>query len=94
MSEYDVVKKPKHYELFNGSMQVLELIVDRVKALHEATHYTTVAVNSNASIYYYYGNVIKYTMRWFHKDGVQDLKKARQYLDYMIDSIEANGLDR
>lgn len=90
MPEYDVVKKPKHYELFDGSMQVLELIVDRTKALQEASDYTT----PNASLYYYYGNLIKYTMRWFNKDGVQDLKKARQYLDYMINSIEANGLDR
>lgn len=30
------------------------------------------------------GNVIKYILRWKHKDGVQDLEKARHYLDYII----------
>lgn len=30
------------------------------------------------------GNVLKYILRWKHKDGVQDLEKARHYLDYII----------
>lgn len=30
------------------------------------------------------GNVIKYMLRWKHKDGIQDLEKARHYLDYII----------
>lgn len=31
------------------------------------------------------GNVIKYICRWKHKNGIEDLKKARAYLDMMID---------
>lgn len=34
------------------------------------------------------GNVIKYTMRWDAKDGLQDLKKARRYLDWLIEEAE------
>lgn len=34
------------------------------------------------------GNVIKYVCRWKSKDGVRDLKKARQYLDLMIRDLE------
>ena len=34
------------------------------------------------------GNVLKYISRWRKKDGVQDLKKARVYLDWMIESAE------
>jgi hypothetical protein len=30
------------------------------------------------------GNVVKYILRWKHKDGLQDLQKARHYLDYII----------
>ena len=30
------------------------------------------------------GNVIKYICRWRQKDGVRDLKKAREYIDLMI----------
>jgi hypothetical protein len=38
------------------------------------------------------GNVVKYVLRWKHKDGVQDLKKARHYLDYLIEQGEAGEL--
>lgn len=32
------------------------------------------------------GNVIKYVSRWRYKNGVQDLIKARRYLDLLIDN--------
>lgn len=32
------------------------------------------------------GNAIKYLWRWKAKNGVQDLLKARQYIDYLIES--------
>lgn len=31
------------------------------------------------------GNVIKYTCRYKNKNGVEDLKKARHYLDLLIE---------
>jgi len=34
------------------------------------------------------GNVLKYLLRWKHKDGVQDLKKAKHYLEYLIERNE------
>lgn len=33
-------------------------------------------------------NVIKYLWRWKSKGGVESLKKARVYLDWMIESAE------
>ena len=30
------------------------------------------------------GNVVKYVSRWGVKGGIEDLKKARQYLDMLI----------
>lgn len=30
------------------------------------------------------GNVIKYVTRWKTKNGIEDLKKARHYLDLLI----------
>ena len=36
---------------------------------------------------YCQGNVIKYLHRWRYKNGAEDLKKARWYLNAMIDSI-------
>lgn len=34
------------------------------------------------------GNVIKYVWRWKRKNGVEDLRKARWYLDKLIESEE------
>ena len=33
-------------------------------------------------------NVLKYVYRWRNKNGIQDLKKARWYLDSMITKLE------
>lgn len=34
------------------------------------------------------GNVVKYVTRWKDKGGVEDLKKARHYLDMLIEEVE------
>lgn len=36
------------------------------------------------------GNVIKYVCRYKDKNGVEDLKKARHYLDMLIEQQEAD----
>lgn len=35
------------------------------------------------------GNAVKYLARWRDKNGIEDLKKARHYLDKLIDTLEA-----
>ena len=37
---------------------------------------------------FYIGNVLKYISRWKEKGGVEDLKKARVYLDRRIAQAE------
>lgn len=44
-----------------------------------------VAYNHKNGIGYMEGNVIKYVSRWRRKGGVEDLKKARHYLDLLIE---------
>lgn len=39
------------------------------------------------------GNVIKYVSRYKHKNGVEDLRKARQYLDWLIASVDGKELE-
>ena len=34
---------------------------------------------------YFEGNVVKYVSRWKGKGGIEDLKKARHYLDKLIE---------
>lgn len=36
-------------------------------------------------------NVIKYVSRWRSKNGVEDLRKARHYIDMLIESEMKNG---
>lgn len=52
-------------------------------------HYKKQAVEPVEYIYlngipYIEGNVIKYVTRWRDKGGIADLKKARHYLDILI----------
>ena len=35
--------------------------------------------------YYLQGNIIKYMVRYRHKNGIQDLKKAQWYLNKLIE---------
>ena len=34
------------------------------------------------------GNIIKYVTRYRYKNGIEDLKKAKHYLDILIESFE------
>tara|TARA_R100001015_G_C4633914_1_gene199527 strand:+ start:3062 stop:3268 length:207 start_codon:yes stop_codon:yes gene_type:complete len=31
------------------------------------------------------GNIVKYVTRWRHKNGIEDLLKAKQYLDKLVE---------
>lgn len=44
------------------------------------------------SLDFWEGNIIKYVMRYRSKNGVEDLKKARHYLEYLI-ARESGRLD-
>lgn len=38
------------------------------------------------------GNILKYPLRYKHKNGLDDLKKAKTYLTWLIEDIEERGL--
>tara|TARA_R100000152_G_C6771133_1_gene197558 strand:- start:1841 stop:2113 length:273 start_codon:yes stop_codon:yes gene_type:complete len=37
------------------------------------------------------GNVVKYITRWKYKDGLQDLYKAKRYIEMLIEKEEAEN---
>jgi hypothetical protein len=41
------------------------------------------------------GNAVKYLSRWRHKNGIEDLKKARHYIDKLLETEmeKHNGTD-
>ena len=64
---------PKHYKVLD-TYETLDLIKDRL--------------SREAYLGYLEGNVIKYVMRWRHKNGLEDLRKAEQYLTWLIDETD------
>ena len=42
---------------------------------------------------YLQGNVLKYVMRYKHKNGIEDLRKAKVYLGWLIKEVE-HGMDK
>jgi len=78
---YDVVSKPKHYMLFEDQgievRDVIEKLVDKMPTMY---------VTHNSLFVSDYVQLMQYLMRFMDKNGVEDLKKARWYLDKMIEA--------
>ena len=67
----DNVKHPSHY--CKGGMECIDAIKAAVSDITDPFEaYCT-------------GNIIKYIWRWNDKNGVEDLKKAKQYADIIIE---------
>lgn len=73
----DPVNHPNHY-ISDTGLEVIDVIEAFTGDLDGFEAYCT-------------GNIIKYICRWKHKNGVEDLKKARWYIDDLIKQEEANG---
>ena len=71
-SKPDNVNHPKHY--LKGGLECIQV----VKAQLTSEQYEG----------YLYGNVIKYMWRWKEKNGLEDLRKANHYLDWLIKEVE------
>lgn len=84
-AEYDMVSKPKHYMLFEEEgievRDVIERLVDKLP-LKGLT-----AVGDGMFIADYV-QMMQYLMRFMDKNGEEDLKKARWYLDKLIERYD------
>ena len=69
----DNVNHPQHYKLDGLDIEVIDLIKSATVDKYEG---------------YLLGNLIKYVMRYKKKNGVEDLKKAKVYLDWLIEGSE------
>ena len=76
---YDVVSKPKHYMLFEDEgIEVRHVIAKLVGKIR---------LDADSGMFIAdYVQLMQYLMRFMDKNGVEDLKKARWYLDKMIES--------
>ncbi len=71
----DFVNHPPHYQSSKGfeTIDVIDAFTEGLSGIE--------AVDT--------ANVIKYICRWHKKNGVEDLKKARWYLDDLIRRLSA-----
>jgi hypothetical protein len=67
--------------------------IDEICSVAQQPHYTQwkiqpiTFITANA-LNFCQGNVIKYVMRYKAKNGLEDLKKAKVYIDYLIQELE------
>lgn len=73
-SEVDNVKSPKHYMLGDLGIEVKDVIFEVVKDMKGSE---AVCV----------GNILKYVMRARKKNGIEDYKKAYEYLGYLLEEL-------
>ena len=76
-SNQDIINHPSHYQTSTG-LETIEVIEAFTAGLQGGE-----ATNT--------GNVLKYICRWKKKNGLEDLKKARWYLDRLIHLVESNS---
>lgn len=69
-----MVSHPSHYQSETG-LEVIDVI--------EAFTFDLKGIEATDT-----GNVLKYMCRWKQKNGLQDLKKARWYLDHLIEHVQ------
>lgn len=84
--QYDAVSKPKHYMLFpEKNIEVRDVIEKLVEKLtlkgEDRLGYSGMFVAD-------YVQLMQYLMRFMDKNGVEDLKKARWYLNKLIDAYD------
>lgn len=65
----DNVYNPKHYTM--GNIECIDGIESAVSGLEGIEAFCT-------------GNAIKYLWRWKYKNGIEDLEKAKWYIDRLI----------
>ena len=71
----DNVNHPNHYQNIAG-VEAIDILNDVVKDLP----------GKQAAMLW---NTLKYLLRFQKKNGLEDLKKAQNYLQWLIDDIEA-----
>lgn len=67
---YDKVNHPKHYTA--GKVECIQALEAATIGLHGIEAVCT-------------ANIIKYLWRWKFKNGVEDLQKAKWYLNYLLE---------
>lgn len=78
---YDTVNKPKHYMLFPEHNIEVRDLMKLLAAQLDYEGYSAMLISD-------YIQAMQYLLRWHNKNGVEDIKKAKWYLDKIIEELE------
>jgi len=89
---HDPVEKPKHYMLFDADYVNATAYLKEGIEVRDVIERLVGKLPKNAKPMYIadYVQMMQYLMRFMDKNGVEDLKKARWYLDKLIDVYESD----
>ena len=69
--------------------------MDKKERVHHPTHYNKGIemwdYSYSHNLDFFEGNIVKYVTRKKKKNGIEDLKKAKSYLDKLIELNESNN---
>lgn len=85
-SAYDVVNKPKHYMLFENH-EIIDRDIEVRDVIEKLVSKMQIELIATKPLFAAdYVQLMQYLMRFMDKNGLEDLKKARFYLDKLIES--------
>ncbi len=82
---HDPVNNPSHYQLLPG-VEVIDVLDALCNKLDKSESLVLTGAQNS-----YYAQMMGYLMRCMDKNGLQDMKKARFYLDRIIKQQEGEG---
>lgn len=100
-TEWNIYKSKMCYDLFGGSYSHYDYFKNKNYTIIPSTqiggnHYSDMVIQPIEFIHknglsFIQGNIIKYVCRYKSKGGIQDLNKAKHYIDLLIEFEEENN---
>lgn len=80
VDDYNPVDQPTHYQLGDTGLEAID-VIEAVLDSEEAREWLTPIEGG------YYKDILKYTIRAPKKNQVEDIKKAKKYIDWLLISL-------
>lgn len=84
MSEHDVISNPAHYDL--GDFEAKDVV--RAAMGDGGYQRDGEDFGMTPMACFWMGSALKHLLRWRKKNGVVDLRKARQCIDYLLEEVD------
>ena len=87
----------RHIEYMKMKKQQADMESDNLDMVNSPAHYNKAGIETIDALeamlvdgfdYYLQGNIVKYLWRFRYKNGIEDLKKAQQYLTWANETLE------